>query len=198
MVCICVVLAEEPHPYNKLLPICETLKHAHIFIHNLELSELFTQTLEIGQNHERRFNIINTFLNAWPIEAHSLMNTLTQRYYTLSHDLHNVKRTNYDFHKMLPIAVGIFCFFSFSWVDARAKRMIHHLRMVTLKPQNESTDDVQFNLIAPAAAFDPMRGVPWIIVHFGCITAQEFQVFSLSSLNSLFALERIKLNVWSI
>lgn len=155
--------------YNKLLPICERERDAWKCTYtHFELSELFTQTLEFGQNHERRQSNTNT--------------TYTAMIFTMRNE-------------QIMIFTECISFFPFFIVGASQKVD------TSLADGHAQTTKRIEAMILNSISLLHRCVLPWIIVHFGCINTQEFQVFSrflsLSELFliPLFTLERSKLSV---
>lgn len=144
-------------------------------MHTAELSELFTQTFEIGLVwltcahqaltnphlfHAFVFRFLLLWLQPWSSPFH-WVDVCTKLWFS-----QNVVRF---------LGCSVFVFF-FPFVQSKTLIII---RTVTLKPQNQlHRCDHLFRLLTYCCVRRCV--VPWIIFHFDCITSQEFQVFFFS------------------
>lgn len=146
-------------------------------MHTAELSELFTQTFEIGlvwltcahqaSTHKCTFIPCIYFSFSFTLAATMI--------FTIPLGMYKIM----IFTKCCALFRLLVCLCFFPFVQSKTLIII---RTVTLKPQNQlHRCDHLIRLLTYCCVRRCV--VPWIIFHFDCITSQEFQVFFFLFLN---------------
>lgn len=174
-------IAAHTRSYNKLLPICKTLEHAHRWIVWIVYADVWNWSglthMRTPSTHKSTFISCICFSFSFTLAA-AMIFTIP-----LGRCMYKIM----IFTKCCALfrLFSVFVFF-FPFVQSK---MLIIIRTVTLKPQNQlHRCDHLFRLLTYCCVRRCV--VPWIIFHFDCITSQEFQVF-------FFLFELYFISVWT-